>query len=157
MPGKEVNVKKVLIGILVILVAVLSALGIAIGVKSCSDKTTENKNNITAEVSLLDEKYAIGDIVMFRYVVTSDVELTKMTYVLNNGTEVVMTVKTGEASELEDKVGSGKYYIDTGVEMINTEDMTAGNYVIKAYAFDAEETRYDFDVAHVFELLNVQA
>ena len=150
--------KKVLIGILVILVAVLSALGIAIGVKSCSNET-ENKNNITAQRSLIEEEYAIGDIVMFRYVLTSDVELTKMTYVLNNGAEVVMTVKTGEASELDakDKDGSGKYYIDTGVEMINTEDMTAGNYVIEAYAYDAENTRYDFDVPYIFELLNVQA
>ena len=148
--------KKILGVFLLVIFALLAVLGISIGVKSCS-KEEDNKNNITAQVTLLEDEYAISDIAMFRYVLTSDVELTKMTYVLNNGTEVIMTVKTGESSELEDAEGSGKYYIDTGVEMINTADMTAGNYVIEAYAYDAENTRYDFDVPHVFALLNVQA
>ena len=141
--------KKFFIGLLIVIIILGAALGIVLGVKSCN----KNENNIDSEFSLFEEKYAIGDIVMFRYIVTSDVELTRMVYVLNNGSEVEMTIKTGLTDDLENAPGDGKYYIDTGVEMIDTESMTVGNYVVKAYAYDAQENKYNFDKPHVFELV----
>ena len=141
--------KKFFIGLLIVIIILGAALGIVLGVKSCN----KNENNIESEFSLFEEKYAIGDIVMFRYVVTSDVELTRIVYVLNNGSEVEMTVKTGLTKDLENAPGDGKYYIDTGIEMIDTESMTVGNYVVKAYAYDADENKYNFDTPHVFELV----
>ena len=142
--------KKFLIGLLAVVLILGAALGIVLGVRSCNDK---NENNIEYELTLIEDKYAVGDIVMFRYVVTADVELTKMVYILNDGSEVEMTVKTGKTEDLEDAPGDGEFYIDTGVEMIDTADMNVGNFVFKAYAYDAEENKYNFDTPHVFELV----
>lgn len=145
--------KKVIIFILILLLGAGAAFGISMAVKSCSDK----ENKVAAKVSLLEDEYAIGDIVTFRVEATSDVELVSMTYVLNAGTEQSMTVKTGTAEELDINVGNGKYGIDTGVEMIDTADMAAGNYIIAFYGYDADNTRYDFGIKEVFEIVNVQS
>ena len=147
--------KKVIIGILIVVVLALASVGIVIGVRSCKDKV-DGKNVIQSERTLIESKYAIGDIAMFRIRATSDVEMTRMTYKLNNGNEVELTVKTGLSEDMEDSFGKGKYFIDTGVEMIDTATMTAGNYVIAWYIYDADETRYDFTERFVFEVAAVQ-
>lgn len=149
--------KKVIIGILVAVLLVIAGLGIALAVKTNQDKPKDD-NNIVAEVSYLESKYAIGDSITFRVLITSDVELTKLTYVLNNGTEVQMTVKTGLSEDLEakDRIGTGKYYIDTGIEFISTNDMTAGVYGFKLFSYDEDGTRFDFDTPRVIEIVNVQ-
>ena len=111
---------------------------------------------IKSERTLIESKYAIGDIAMFRIRATSDIQMTRMTYKLNNGNEVEITVKSGLSEDMESRFGKGKYYIDTGVEMINTTAMPAGNYVIAWYIYDEDETRYDFTERYVFEIVAVQ-
>lgn len=144
--------KKVLIILLVLLIAAGAIFGITLAIKGNSDKEVK----VSAKLSGLEEKYAIGDVVAFRVEATSDIELVSMTYVLNAEAEKTMTVKTGTAEELEINVGNGEYGIDSGFEMIDTAEMSAGNYVIAVYGYDANNTRYDFGIKEVFEIVSVQ-
>ena len=134
--------KKILIFLLVLLLAAGALFGITLAIKGDSDKEVK----VSAKLSGLDEKYAIGDVVAFRVEATSDVELVSLTYKLNAEAEKTMTVKTGTAEELEISVGNGKHGIDSGFEMIDTAEMDAGNYVITFYGYDANNTRYDLGI-----------
>lgn len=131
--------KKILSIILAAVVIVGVALGVFFGVKSCSNT---DANGTTYKVSHIKDEYDVGDNLVVRVLVTSDVEMTKMTYVLNNGTETAFTVKHGESKDAEDTVGKGKYYIDTDVVIIDTSEMSAGWYTLVIYTYDANQSRY---------------
>ena len=147
--------KKLIIGILLVVIGALAAVGIGMGIKSCNEKAEENKHNITCERTLLEDKYAVGDTIMFRYAVTADVELVSLVYKINADEEVAMSVKTALTEDVEDAKGDGEYYIDSGVEMIDTTDMKAGYYTIQALAYDAEGTRFEIGEPFTFELVTV--
>ncbi len=147
--------KKIIIGILLVVIGALAAVGIGMAIKSCNEKAEENKNNITCTVTLLEDEYAKGDTVMFRCEVTADVELTSLVYVLNADDDVAVTVKTALTEDVENAKGDGEYYIDSGVEMIDTTDMNVGNYSIQFYGLDAEGTRYEVSDVFNFKLVTV--
>ena len=91
----------------------------------------------------MEDEIAQGDMQLFKIVAFSDVKLTAIVYKLNNGSEVSTTVKTGESKEHDEyKVGVGKYYIDTGVEIIQTGSLSIGSQIFEAFAYDEEGTRY---------------
>lgn len=146
--------KKILIGILIALLAIGGTIGVIFGVKACKENK-ENVHNITCDITLLEDSYAKGDLVMFKVIVTADVELTSLSYRLNNGDAVSMKVKTGESKDLDEKVGDGKYYIEANVEMIDTADMTEGYYNIVFQSGDAEGTTYKVAGPFMFELVAV--
>ena len=147
--------KKFLLILLGIVIAVGAIVGAGMIIHSCNvQKAT--KEGITTEVSLIEDEYAKGDLIMFRVRATSDKELTRMTYKINNGTEVEITCKTGKSADMEGAFGSGANYIDTGVEMIESEDMEAGNYVIQFFFYDVEDSRYSPIEKIVIEIEAVQ-
>ncbi len=145
---------------LVILVSLLVALAIGLGVffvvDSCQNKKDdgENKHNVAFEQEFLEETYAQGDLIMLRGIATADVEFTGMTYTINNASEVSMTVKSGESADVEDELpGNGKFYVDSGIEMIDTTDMEVGYYVLAFYAQDEDGTRYKLGEPQIFEIV----
>ena len=147
--------RKVILGLLAIVLVALMTLVVVSCVPSCKN---DNANNaIVSELTLIEDTYAIGDIAMFRVRATSDIEMTRVTYKLNNGNEIEVSVKKGLAKNMSGKFGDGTYYIDTGVEMLDTAKMPAGNYVIAWYIYDDNNTRYDFTNRYVFEIVSVQA
>lgn len=147
--------KKFLLILLGIIIAVGAIIGTGIAIKSCNEQKA-TKEGITTEVSLIEDEYAKGDLIMFRVRATSDKELTRMTYKINNGTEVEITCKTGKSADMEGAFGSGENYIDTGVEMIESKDMEAGNYVIQFFFYDVEDSRYSPIEKIVIEIEAVQ-
>ena len=124
------------------LIALLLVAGIAIGIYFWVRPSKDNPGNVTYKVDLIESKYTVGDKIIFRASATADVQLTSMTYTLNNGSETEISVKAGESEDADEVVGKGKYYINTGAQIIETAEFTPGYYTLVIYAYDADETRY---------------
>lgn len=133
--------KKALIIIISIVLLACIIGGIVWGVSSC--KKAKEESPVNVNLTLMEDEIAQGDMQLFKIVAFSDVKLTAIVYKLNNGSEVSTTVKTGESKEHDEyKVGVGKYYIDTGVEIIQTGSLSIGSQIFEAFAYDEEGTRY---------------
>jgi len=139
--------------IVIIVSALLLAgviLGIVFGVKACKEKKAEDGNK-QVHIEYLQDEYVVGDTAIVRVVVFSDIEFKSIKYALNNGAEVDMVSKTGESKDHDMyKAGNGKYYIDTQVEIIDISSLTVGDYSVRFYSYDAENTRYVLNTSPIY-------
>ena len=141
-----------------ILIIVISAILLALGIwgvvalaKTVNNKKAEAK---TFTCMYLDDKYVEGDTIIFRVVYFSDIEITSVKYTIDNSAEKSTTVVTGEAKDHENYAGKGKYYVDTKVEIIPSEDLSIGKHLVDFYGYDGEDTRYVFNKDFiVFEIV----
>ncbi len=137
--------KKIFWIIIAILIVVGGVVGTILIVDSCNSKKADDANKETRVIKYLenDSTYVIGERIVFEVQCTSDKELTSLVYVLNNGAEVSVASTTGETKYIEDDIeGSGKYFLDSGVEFLDTSEMSAGFYTIVFKIKDAEGTSY---------------
>lgn len=149
--------KKFLIILLCVILAVGAGLGIFFIVRAANNK--KDTNNTSANMKLLQDEYVIGEKIIFDYFVFSDVQYKRITYSLNNGSEQTLTgFKTGESKEHEEyRSGSGKYYIDTMAQIIDTTEMDAGYYTLVFYVYDADEARTEMQDVYMFKLIAAKA
>lgn len=95
------------------------------------------------EILHIEKSYTKGQQIVLRVKMTSDKELTKMTYSLNNGEENPFTVEHGKTEDATTEMpGSGENYVDTGTELIATDSLAEGWYTLIIYAHDAQSNRY---------------
>ena len=140
--------------LIIVISAILLAgvvFGVIFGVKACK----ENKNNVDGNkqvtIEYLQDEYNAGDTAIVRVIVFSDIEFKSIKYAINNGVEVDMGVKTGESKNHDAfKNGYGKYYIDTQVELLDISALTTGDYSIRFYTYDAENTRYVLNTTPIY-------
>ena len=102
----------------------------------------DDKQGPNYEVLHLEDSYTKGDQIVLRVKMTSDKELTKMTYSLNNGEEKPFTVKVGKTEDVSGMPGDGENFIDTETELIATDSLAEGWYTLVIYAHDAQSNRY---------------
>lgn len=131
--------KKILVILISLILVGLSVWGVVAWAQSCQGKDVNSK---TFHCMYLDKEYAEDDTIVFRVVYFSDVEITSVKYTLDNGAETATTVVTGNAEDHELYEGKGKYYVDTKVELINSDTLSAGNHLVEFYGYDGEDTRY---------------
>lgn len=134
--------------VIIVLISMLLAIGAVVGAvsvfNSCSThsqlQSAGDSARTLSRLTYLESEYNVGDPIPFRLEVTSNTKFTKMTYSLNNGTDVSVTVKTGETQEMDNQFGNGKYFIDSGTEIIETDNLQAGYYTIVFKVHDDEGT-----------------
>ncbi len=134
--------KRWIIIVISILLAIGIGVGIFFGVRSCYNKEENNPNNTRYEISHINDSYVVGDTIVYRVLLCSDVEMERLVYVLNNAAEQNVVSKTGESKDAKETVGSGKYYVDSDTEVLDSTGMTAGFYTLVFYTYDAEGNRY---------------
>lgn len=89
-------------------------------------------------------EYIKGDLIVYTIYAFSDIKFEQIKYSINNASEVNLRCTTGNAtSHNKYHDGAGQYYIDAGGQAIVTESMSAGDYVITFYGYDANNTRYE--------------
>lgn len=146
--------KKILVILISLILVGLSVWGVVAWAQSCQGKDVNSK---TFHCLYLDKEYAEDDTIVFRVVYFSDVEITSVKYTLDNGTETATTVVTGNAEDHELYEGKGKYYVDTKVELINSNTLSAGNHLVEFYGYDGENTRYILNKDYiVFKVVSQQ-
>lgn len=124
--------KKIIVIIVAVLLVVGSTLGIIFGVRSCNKKKSENINNTVEHVQMLKQEYKKGEKIIFNFYVYSDVEFVSISFKLNNGSEQAISgAISGESADHENYNGKGgKYFIETGAQIVESADLELGWYTI---------------------------
>lgn len=136
---------------LTILITAIVAAGIAVGcvflIQGANKKNepVPDKNNTSYSVKYLQKEYDVGDDIVCEFCVFSDIQFTSLTYKLNNGEErEIPGIKTGESEKHADYTeGVGKYFADTKVQVISTEDFSEGYYTLVVFGYDKDGNRYE--------------
>lgn len=133
-----------------VLVAILSAIlaaVVAVGAMFLYFDFNKKKTNIkfSCSIDYLQSEYTVGDEIIYRFVVYSDIELKTLKYKLANGAEqTVDNVKFGQTKELSEVKGEvGKYFADTKVQIIQTTELPDGYYTLVFFGYDQDNTRYE--------------
>lgn len=107
-----------------------------------TDKNSYNNNSdFTWQETLLDDWYIEGDDIVFRLVLNTEKDVfEKVTYSINNAEEVKVSVIRGKVTDEKHDLG-GKFYVDTGTEIIPADELGAGAYVIVFFAYNEDGDR----------------
>ena len=145
--------------IVILIVAIAIIIGAVFGVRAIvkSSKSTDRENNVSHKVELIEKEYMVGENVIFRCLVTANVQFTSLTYSINNEQEKELSTTIGESKNFSDAmaIGDGKYFIDTGAEIIDTNSRTAGYYTLIIHAYDADGTSYEITTTPIVFRLKV--
>ncbi|MBQ8427181.1 MAG: hypothetical protein IJX16_05435 [Clostridia bacterium] len=137
--------KKIIVFILSALILIGAVVGIILIASNCNSKKANEENKETRVIKYLkdDSTYVIGEKIVFEIECTSDKELTSLVYKINNGAGVSVASATGETENNENDIeGSGKYFLDSGVEFIDTSTMSEGYYTIVFEIKDVDGISY---------------
>ena len=135
--------------IIFIIVAVALIVGLGFGVYYTFFKTETKdygKYRTAVHIEYLENEneYVKGNLIVYSIYAFSDIEFEAIKYSISNGSEVSLTVKTGDSEDHKKyHKGVGQYYIDAGGQAIQTSDMNPGDYVITFYGYDKNKTRYE--------------
>ena len=140
-----------------LLALILMALSLVLCCTGCSSITYKDNESTSSgllwEETLLDDWYIEGDDIVFRVLLNSKNDVyKKITYSINNSKETEVSVITGKVTNEKQDLG-GKYYVDTGAEIIDSEDLGAGAYVVLFYVYDEDGNRIQInDEPIVFQI-----
>ena len=139
-----------------LLALILMALSLVLCFTACSNESKEDETTSSGLLwseTLLDDWYIEGDDIAFRVLINSKNDVyEKVTYSINNGKEQEVSVITGKVSNEKQDLG-GKYYVDTGAEIIDSEDLGVGAYVVLFYVYDEDGDRIQInDEPIVFQI-----
>lgn len=141
--------KKVLIGILIVVVLAGIGVGIFFGVKAAKDKKPVNGENFSTDY--LEDEYVKGEKIVLKTVSQSDKAYTSMKYAIDSGEEKSLDVTVGETkNNAELNAKKGDYYIDSGTQTIETTDLQAGTHVLTVYVY--HDTTRVILFEHVFKV-----
>lgn len=127
-----------------VLIAVLVASSVVLVFTLKKNDSDKDKNNTSYVMEYLQGEYDVGDYIVYRFTVYSDIEFVALSYKVGMLEEQqINNVKTGESSDLTSAPkDAGKYYADTKVQVIDTFDFEEGYYTVIFYGYDEDNTRY---------------
>lgn len=141
--------KKWLIALVAVVLAVALSLGTIFIVRAIKDK--KQSEEVLYNISYLASEYVAGDTLVFGVRAFSDKEINSVVYTIDNGEEISVTVSAGETKEAEKD--NGKYVVDSGTETVSLANLSVGEHLIKFYVYDAEGTRYALGKAQLFTIV----
>lgn len=141
--------KKLLIALLVVVLAVGAGIGIFFGVKEAK------KDDTVVKVELLESEYSNENTMYYRVLIFSDTEFNSLSYNILGVDNNASGIKTGESKDHKEYVTGGKYYLDTGVQEVELDDLGDGYYVISFNGWDAEGEKIELPCnPHMFEIVS---
>lgn len=124
--------KKIGIALIVLVVLAGISTGIYFGVKA--SKEEKQADEIYYNLDYIEDQYVAGDMIVLRVSAQDDKAFTAMKYSIDSGEEKTLTVTTGKTegnSKLD--VKNGEYFIDTGIEVIDSTGLKTGTHVLQVY------------------------
>lgn len=153
--------KKIILWIVIAVLAIGAIVGVTFWIVSATKKADDdNPNNTSHVVRMLEDKYNTGEKIIFDLDVFSDLEFKSLSYKLDNAASVTFTgTETGESVDHEEyKKDLGKYFIDTGAQIIETEGMSEGYHTVVFYGTIADGTVYQINnTPYIVQIIAVQA
>lgn len=127
--------KKILITVLIVLLSAGAIIGAGFGINACVQEKKKS-GGIYKTISYIEEEYSADDTMVFKVVAQSDKAITAVKYTIDNGTETAVTSKTGETKNNDGlKERNGAYYLDSGIEIVDISELTAGTHVATFYLY----------------------
>ena len=124
--------KKVLIGILIVVVLAGIGVGIYFGVKAAKDKKTPD--GVVYSHNYLEDTYFVGEKMPVEIVAQDKTAFTAMSYTIDSGEQTTFETTKGESEnnpQLDKK--NGEFFIDSGVQVIDISELNIGTHVLKVY------------------------
>ena len=151
--------KKIILWIVIAVIAIGATVGATIWIISATKKNDENPNNTEHVARMLEENYNSDEDIIFELEVFSDLQFTSVSYKLDNGSPVTMSAKTGNSEDHDDAQGKGKYFIDTGAEIIDSTSVGGeGYHTLVFYGTIADGTVYQINATpYIFHVAAIQA
>ena len=99
----------------------------------------DDKQGPQYEILHLQDSYVKGEQIVMRVKMTSDKQLERIAYAIDNGEEVNTSAITGKTEEAKDEMpGNGKNFIDTKTVLIDSDDLAEGDHTMRVYVYDVE-------------------
>ncbi len=143
--------KKILIGIVVVILLAGIGVGTFFIVKSVKDKKTPD--GVVYSYRYLEDEYFAGEKMVLEVVAQDKTAFTAMKYTIDSGEETTLKATTGESKnnpQIEEK--NGEFYIDSGVQVIDISALDVGTHVIKISV--AHDTTQILLFEFVFKIVN---
>ena len=99
----------------------------------------DDKQGPSYEILYLEDSYVKGEQIAMRVKMTSDKQLERIVYAIDNGEEVNTSAITGKTEEAKDEMpGNGKNFIDTKTVLIDSNNLAEGDHTMRVYVYDVE-------------------
>ncbi len=141
--------KKIIIFILVAIVSIAVVVGVTLGIQALVKKNTKTDEAFTTKTSVVFDDLQTEDTAYMRaYAVAGD-EITKITYQIDTGEEVIIsTDRKGKATEswkYYNVTYKDKFYVDSGDMMIDITSLAEGKHIMSVYVYqgDVKECIYE--------------
>lgn len=141
--------KKIIVWILIAIAVVALTVGATLGIQALVKKNNKTEETFTTKTSVVFDDLQTEDTAYFRaYAIAGD-EITKITYQIDTGEEVVIsTDRKGKATEswkYYKLAYEGKFYVDSGDMMIDITSLAEGKHIMSVYVYqeDVKECIYE--------------
>ncbi|MBP5467427.1 MAG: hypothetical protein J6Y43_07705 [Clostridia bacterium] len=150
--------KKIVIPILIVVLILVTGIAVFFGVKA--NVNNNEAKSARSEITLIQDKYNVGDNIVFQFVSFNSKKITTLKYVFNNGDEVTINgIHYGETADYKGaKSTDEKFYVDSGVVVIATDEMDTGWYHLTFYGYDEEDNKIELNsTPYLFKLVAAQS
>lgn len=142
--------KKILIGIVVVVLLAGIGVGTYFIVKSVKDKKTPD--GVVYSNKYLEDTYFVGEKMPVEIIAQDKTAFTAMSYTIDSGEQTTFETTKGESEnnpQLDKK--NGEFYIDTGVQVLDISELNIGTHVFKVYI--THDATQSFLFEHVFKVI----
>ena len=139
------------IGITLITLIVLAGIGTGIyfAVKAARDNVSQT--GTYQEIQFLEDNYAEGEQIVLRAKFQDDKEFSAIKYSIDSGEEKTFESVTGKAADNENlDVKNGEFFIDSGIETIDTTGLKVGTHVLQIYTM--QDNVQILQTEHIFTI-----
>lgn len=122
------------IGIAVLVLVLLAGIGTGIYFIVKASQENAKPAEVYQEIDFLEDSYIAGEKIVLRAKFQDDKAFTSIKYSIDSGEEKALESTTGETADNEDLDGkNGEFYIDSGIETLDTTGLKTGTHVLQIY------------------------
>ena len=122
------------IGIAVLVLVLLAGIGTGIYFIVKASQDNAKSAEVYQEIDFLEDSYTEGEKIVLRAKFQDDKAFTSIKYSIDSGEEKALESTTGETADNEDLDGkNGDFYIDSGIETLDTTGLKTGTHVLQIY------------------------
>lgn len=122
------------IGIAVLVLVLLAGIGVGTYFIVDAVRGENEPQGSYHEIDFLEDSYTEGEKIVLRAKFQDDKAFTSIKYSIDSGEEKALESTTGETADNEDLDGkNGDFYIDSGIETLDTTGLKTGTHVLQIY------------------------
>ena len=139
------------IGIAVLVLVLLAGVGVGTYFIVDAVRGENEPKSAFQKIEFLEDSYTEGEQIVLRAKFQDDEKFSAIKYSIDSGEEKTLESTTGETADNEDfDAKNGEFYIDSGIETIDTTGMKAGTHVLQIYTVQDNVQTLQYE--HIFTI-----